>query len=536
MSSAPSSFSSRFFYICFSSAAMFLIVVCTAGCGAGPSPESGPKFSGKTSVNLLLSSTADDQFVRFDIELQSLLLKNQSGATVEMLSASQGVEFIHVNGGIEPLLTVSIPQGIYTGATATIGTADFTCVTLTPSGSLDTSIFAYGQTPADHVTVSLPSPITVTGSNMSLSLTMLVPQSAALSSCYDPHGQYTYSITPTFEVEPISLQSHPTNAKNGKVHSLDGEIASIDSGSNKFQLSLPQDLLIEPSTVSITSGNGTLYEGISGLSGLEAGMLIDTDGAVQPDGSVTASRIAVLDANTSNLSVQTGPVIQTNSSVPLVWAFGQRQQGYFYDTGQAAIWIPYDYSSATFQISGGFTNLLSLPFVATFNASNMVDGQNVYVTSHATRVTGNPYTPATTITLFPQTINGTISGSSLSGGFTVYTVSLAPYSLFPQLAVQPGQAVLLSNPSQVEVYVDSNTQKINTIPLAPGSTLRFRGLVFNDNGTLRMDCAQISDGISVSSSSNSTAPLERGEVRIIAGEGLAGKAITTTIQSHPAQK
>jgi len=27
------------------------------------------------------------------------------------------------------------------------------------------------------------------------------------------------------------------------------------------------------------------------------------------------------------------------------------------------------------------------------------------------------------------------------------------------------------------------------------SLLRFNGLVFNDNGTLRMDCAQIDDGV-----------------------------------------
>ena len=41
------------------------------------------------------------------------------------------------------------------------------------------------------------------------------------------------------------------------------------------------------------------------------------------------------------------------------------------------------------------------------------------------------------------------------------------------------------------MYVDSNTQMLNTQALAAGSTLRFYGLVFNDNGTLRMDCAQV---------------------------------------------
>jgi hypothetical protein len=69
--------------------------------------------------------------------------------------------------------------------------------------------------------------------------------------------------------------------------------------------------------------------------------------------------------------------------------------------------------------------------------------------------------------------------------------------LFSTLAVQQGQTTLLNNPTQVEVYVDSSTATLNTQALAVGSTLRFYGLVFNDNGTLRMDCAQVNDGASV---------------------------------------
>jgi len=39
--------------------------------------------------------------------------------------------------------------------------------------------------------------------------------------------------------------------------------------------------------------------------------------------------------------------------------------------------------------------------------------------------------------------------------------------------------------------------------LAPGSTLRFYGLVFNDNGTLRMDCAQVNDGVTATTQASS---------------------------------
>ena len=81
------------------------------------------------------------------------------------------------------------------------------------------------------------------------------------------------------------------------------------------------------------------------------------------------------------------------------------------------------------------------------------------------------------------------------GSFTTYTITLAPYDPFFELATEQGSPILLTNPSQVVVYADSNTQMLNTNPIAVSDVVRFYGLVFNDNGTLRMDCAEIFDGV-----------------------------------------
>lgn len=62
-------------------------------------------------------------------------------------------------------------------------------------------------------------------------------------------------------------------------------------------------------------------------------------------------------------------------------------------------------------------------------------------------------------------------------------------------ATQAGQTTLLTDPNHVEVYVDSHTLMLNSSTPATGSALRFYGLVFNDSGILRMDCAQITDGV-----------------------------------------
>jgi hypothetical protein len=136
--------------------------------------------------------------------------------------------------------------------------------------------------------------------------------------------------------------------------------------------------------------------------------------------------------------------------------------------------------------------LESLPFPATFDLANLVDGQNILFSTHAPV---GVFQPLITITLLPQTIDGTVSAISSEGNFTTYTVTLASYDLFPNLAVQPGQTTLLTNPNTVVVYADSNTQMLNSSAVSVGGLFRFYGLVFNDNGTLRMDCAQMNDGV-----------------------------------------
>jgi len=215
------------------------------------------------------------------------------------------------------------------------------------------------------------------------------------------------------------------------------------------------------------------------------------DAAIQADGTLRATCVAVYDTTPSNLSFSIGPQAYVTASVPLMNPLAVEGQGPDY-IGSSGGETEYNFGSAVFQISGQMANVGTLPFTASFNAANMVPDQSIFVTTHST-INSQPW-QAATITLLPQTINGMVSAVSSSGSFTTYTIELAAYDLFPDLAVLPGQATLLTNPNTV-VYVDSNTQMLNTSPLAVGSLLRFNGLVFNDGGTLRMNCAQIDDGV-----------------------------------------
>ena len=516
--SSASSAPSHFFLIALT---LLLGIGITTGCGStAPAP---PKLSGNTSVTVLLSSTANDQVTRFDVGFQTLTLTSQSGKTVTLLSSQQPAEFMHLNGAFEPLMTVSVPQDIYTSATATLGGAVFVCLGQVLGGGLGIANYSIvNQGP----TVSLPSPITVTGNSMGLLLNMQVSSSAVFSDCWTNPPFEGFSMAPTFNLTPLVLSTSPTNSGNGKVSGLVATVASVGTTPSSFTLTIAGGPY-GTRTLSASFNSATVFQGVSGASALSPGMFLNMDGAIQSDGSLLATRIEVEDS--SAIDDSSGPLMTVDNEVPLLTLYGRTELGSLQTIGdQSGIYwdvANFDFSYAAFQILGQFTNVQNLPFVPTFNASNMVAGQNVDIASANFSIVGPTYTPANTITLVPQTINATVVGSQQSGSSVDYTVSLAPYDLFPTLAVQQGQTTLLNNPSQIEVYIDNNTQKLNTQALATGSTLRFYGLVFNDNGTLRMDCAQVSDGVTVIPQASSAVAVQ--SFRQMVRRDLGGSVLQT---------
>jgi len=467
--------------------AISVILLGSFATGCGSNMSSIPPTPQNTSVTLMVSSTANAQISQMNVTFNSLTLTTQSGKTVDLFTTPQQAEFIHLNGTAEPLLTVSVPQDTYTAASATVPFAQVTCVTLQPSGGVLTDEFQSNVAP--EVTLSLPASIRVTGSAMGLLLNLQVPQSVMPTNCPLTSGNPT--VNAAFTVTPVTLASPPTSVQNGKMSSLVGQISAVNAMANSFTVAAP-----DGPTWAVASDPNTLYQGVAAFSTLAAGMPVDMDLAIQPDGSLLATRVFVSDASPTNLTDVNGQVTQIAASQPSLFSFGREVQGFLFPGSRSVSIVPFSFTNSVVQISPRLTNLQSLPFAPVFTTANTVPGQNVFFTSHALTQQGGPtYIPATTITLMPQTINGIITASGSEGNFTTYMISLAPYDLIPNLAVQAGQTTLLTNPSTVVVYVDSSTQLLSTKQLAVGSVVRFNGLLFNDNGTLRMDAAQVNDGV-----------------------------------------
>jgi hypothetical protein len=445
-------------------------------------------------------------------------------------------EFMHLNGHVEPIATVSVPRGIYTSATVTVSLAIPACAGQSDGSLLmDEALGAVnGPTPAS---IEAEEPITLTGSTMGLVLDLEVSQTAPFNGGCSSSLTNAVTITPTFNLTPISIADQPTNSANGKVLGVEGLISSVSADGSGFTAGgfyTANQGAYTPSW-QVTVNSSTVFQGVASAAELTAGMPVDMDLAIEPpDGSLLATRVAVYDTDTTNLSVAFGPPLVIYPSgayqavYPVMYELEVEQEGQL-----ASLFSLYgDLNAATSQISGQLANLQSLPFTATFNSANMVDGQNILFSTHAPP---DEIQPLTTITLLPQTIDGTVSAVSSEGNFTTYTVTLAPYDLFPNLAVQPGQTTLLTDPNTVVVYADNNTQMLSSSSVNVGGVFRFYGLIFNDNGTLRMDCAQVNDGVAFNPPSNVNARRpEIGQTLTIRGEGPGGlqQIVTTVTRSH----
>lgn len=489
-------------------AVLLFCLVGIAGCGSNSTPGTSrflgsvgtqPIAGESTSVTLVASSAANDQLASFQLFLNSLTLTSASGNTVTLIASPLQAEFIHLNGTGEPLLTVSVPQDVYVSATASVGAASFDCE-VAHSNSIASSIYTDGSTPTAQVAVNLPKSLTVDGTSMAVSLQLQVSQSVSFpSQCYIPNGQAQYQIAPTFTLSPLTVSSQPTNWTNGKFTGLEGMVSAIGSAGVAIssadgagrEADAGSTVNANPIAWNVTTDNSTVFQGIGNANGLTLGMPVDFDGILQPDGSLVATRVAVTDPNTVNRAVISGPVIQVVDSAPLVAALGRQTQGLVTPMLGPQY---FSFDQASFGVWGGLSNLSTLPFTTSFTAANMVPGQMISMTSPSTAIPGGAaHLPVSAVTLIPQTINGTVSSVTTQGAFTVYTVQLAAYDLFPQFAILPGQVSLLANPGQVVVYADANAANL-AVP-AVGSVARFTGLIFNDNGTLRMDCSQIGGGV-----------------------------------------
>jgi hypothetical protein len=350
------------------SAAIFL-----AGCGSASNAPVIPPAP--ASVTVLFSSTANDLLTQFELTVLSITLTNKAGSTVTVFTnplaggPAQYIEFIRLNANSEPLVTLTVPQDVYTSAAVTFQNPGFIYVTVGPTGALTTHIDA-NSTGTESATVNLASPITVSGTAMGLLLDLQVSPSQTFTT--GPNGD-TFTIAPIFNLTPVAISSRPSNDQNGQETGIDGMVASVNASRNGFSIQTA-----DHDALSIQTNGSTVYQGISAFSALTAGMFINMDAAIPSSGSLIATRIEVEDSTAVNVLM--GKLLDLGPSpsvanATIIDVFGAQQQGADF-ASFPALFERYQLAANTnFSTSGQFSNITSLPFPASFDSSNLIAGQ-----------------------------------------------------------------------------------------------------------------------------------------------------------------
>jgi hypothetical protein len=470
-----------------------LLVCFVCGCGAntaasaGNSSASGPGQSTtapvpgeNTAVTVLFSSTANDELTDFQLSLGTLTLTDAAGRSVTVFSPheNQLAEFMHSNSILEPATSVSIPQDVYTSATLTFSNPQFSFVTYNAGYIYFNTAVSIGASGFKAAQIALPSPITVSGQAMALVVDSEVSQSVSMSG--SPQGNnFSSSVTPSFSLTGLPASAAQDASGVAQVNTV-GEIASVGTsaaGATTLLLNLPSG-----TALTIAADGNTVYQGIDGYTALSPGTFADVDLALQPDGTLLATRVEVSDLAARDLV--TGLAFNIDPSTGVFNLVGEREQGRDFSSGFRSGGMALQFTGNTqFRIDGGFRAPEALPFSPVFDQASIVAGQNVAVTSPSIPLSG-PYPTVTTLTLLPQTVNGTVESVTSNNGFQVCQLSLAPYD-----------PLSTSSSRTLEVYVGSQSRLLNSTPLQPGQVLRFHGMVFSAQGSLEMVADQVKNGV-----------------------------------------
>jgi hypothetical protein len=486
---------------CVSSSLLFFaaIALCAAqltGCNSGrPQPGDGTNPSGDSTVTVIATSTANDQLFAYGATITSIVLTNKAGTPVTLYtSASEaspqvfGMEWMHLNGAAEPFATEKIPNGTYISAGITISGCYFTQVTTAQGMTTSTDAEGTCSEGTGTGTVGLAAPIVLSGNATALLLDLQVSSSWTMATPGMTSTQTTYTIDPTFILSTIAVSAQPANLNNGLISGLHAEITSVDSTKNTLGIQMSAG-----ATATLHANTSTKYQGaIAQLCDVTTNLEANLDVSIQTDGTLLATRVEVDDASEPYVDTQYGTFLNASTQVTagVVTDPIGCPDSTFYNCDGLYQFLP----QTNYGVSLEFANVAQLPFTPVFNAATYTPGQ--YTSAIVTNGGGTQNLPvAKTITLEPQTLNGVVESVTNQNGFAVYTVSLAAYDVFvAPNAYNPAPTPLTSSQT-VTVYADTSTQFLHAAMVETGDTLRFRGVVFNDGGTLRMDCDEVLDGV-----------------------------------------
>ena len=452
--------------------ALFLASLLTACGGGGSSSTSGtgsnPTPAAKTPVQVNMGDSPADWMLAFSMNITSMSLTGSNGSAT-VVSSSTPMEMMHLMGSMQPLAMVSAPQGTYTGASITIGSA--TVMYMDPTTKAPVQATIPGPINAN---VTFSSPITIGSTPMAMGFDLNLASSVTAGS------GGSLSMNPTFHVSSgMQGSGNALDPTNGGIQQMMGTVSSV-SGSSFTMTSMQA-----AQNFTFATNSSTVFDGTS-MSSMSGGMLAIVDATMQADGSMLATKVQLMMGSGGAMGggIITAVTGQPPTSLTMVMQNGAgtgMMSSYF----AAGVTIDLN-GSTTYQIDEDNMDMSGLPFTPVFDASHVYVGQSVMPISSGGMMSGGGgmmggssmagTMTASNLELEPQGLSGTVATTITSGAAASFTLTLPSDSAF----------TTLTGATTVTVYQQAGTTIAGGSSIASGSTMHAFGLLFFDGGQWKM--------------------------------------------------
>ena len=448
---------------------------CSGGAGSSSNTGSNPTPAAKTPVQVSMGDSPADWMLAFTMNISSMALSGSNGSAT-VVSTSMPMEMMHLMGTMQPLAMVSTPQGTYTGATVTIGSATVMYMDPTTKTLVQKTI-----TGPISGTVTFNSPITVGSTPMAMGFDLDLAKSVTA----DASGNL--SMNPVFHVTSgMQGSGSPLDPTDGGIQQMMGSISSV-SGSSFTMTSMQAAQSFTFATNSSTTFDGTT------MSGMANGMPVIVDASLQSDGSLMATKVQSMAGSGGVMGggIITAVTGQPPTSLTMVMQNGAGT-GMMSTDFAAGATIDLN-GSTTYEIDEDNMDMSGLPFTPVFDESHIYVGQSVMPISSSGMMSGgmgggmmggSPMggtITASEMALEPQGISGAASASITSGATTSFTLALPSDCAFTSL----------TGAASVTVFQQTATTVAGTSPIASGTSVHAFGLLFFDGGQWKMVAARI---------------------------------------------
>jgi len=449
----------RTWFLFFLSGLMAMLAAC-GGSYTAPKPTTSNPSAPSQAVVVGITDGPGDRIVAFTVTINSIDLLTSTGTKVSLVSTPTTVEVSHLAGTTLTLGHATIPQGTYTQAAISISNPSITFIDPATGQTVKKNL----PISSLSVTVNIQPPLVVGSTAMAETFDLNLFGSVSI----DASGNVTF--TPQFGERHQEVPDNDQNAFDGELDHAVGTVKSVNGSSFTAVFNSSQ-------TLTFTTNSSTQFEGVSGISGLTAGMLVVVEAKTQSDGTLLATEVKVVMANAANAQEVDGLVTTvTGSPATQLAVVVQDEEGSMMTSSSIGGTVNVAVTSNTaFRIDTNGVGLSGLPFTPTFNAGTVHAGQRVEV--HSSSGSANTLT-AGEVDLEQQAVRGTVS--AINGN--TFTLTVAPDSSLATTA----------KVTTVTVFRQPTTDMDGTT-LANGATIVVRGLLFFDNGSLKLVATHMGD-------------------------------------------